>query len=31
MDTMTDQYARSTEIDDDFWKSSDSIAFFPVP
>ena len=30
MDTMTDQYARSAEIDDDFGKRSDSIAY-PVP
>ena len=30
MDTMTDKYARSAEIDDDFGKRSDSIAY-PVP
>ena len=31
MDTMTDKYACSAEIDDDFGKRSDFIAFFPVP
>jgi hypothetical protein len=30
-DTVTDQYARRTEIDDDLGKLSASIAFFPLP